>query len=308
MWSVLACSARSAPAVAAAAPSLLLLQAQLPRAGGAAACNAALALAPVAPGGALSVLRGLTSSSRVAFSQENPMLGGHDSSHSSPLAQQQRQADEERRRHLRHGPEKRMSQLATDAGVELHPGLKKLQMANRDDVPKEYMKDLLAYDPAYLESVKPTHKPPRNLSEKMAYWAIQGTRASFDWATAYSPSKPQTELQWLRRTIFLETVAGVPGMVGGMLRHLRSLRIMVADKGWIATLLEEAENERMHLLTFLELRKPDWKFRAAVLLAQVRPRMRPPMEASRSARVTHLRSPATPPYFNVIVRNKRINK
>lgn len=51
--------------------------------------------------------------------------------------------------------------------------------------------------------------------------------------------------------IFLETVAGVPGFVAGMVRHLRSLRNMERDQGWIHTLIEEAENERVHLLTFL---------------------------------------------------------
>lgn len=63
--------------------------------------------------------------------------------------------------------------------------------------------------------------------------------------------------------------AGVPGMVGGMLRHMHSLRGMKRDNGWIHTLLEEAENERMHLLTFLSLRQPGPLFRGAVLLAQV---------------------------------------
>jgi threonyl-tRNA synthetase len=43
---------------------------------------------------------------------------------------------------------------------------------------------------------------------------------------------------------------------------------MRRDHGWIHTLLSEAENERMHLLTFLELRKPGWIFRAFVLLGQ----------------------------------------
>lgn len=56
--------------------------------------------------------------------------------------------------------------------------------------------------------------------------------------------------------------------VGGMLRHLRSLRLMRRDNGWINTLLEEAENERMHLLTFMEMRQPGRAFRAAVLAAQ----------------------------------------
>lgn len=63
--------------------------------------------------------------------------------------------------------------------------------------------------------------------------------------------------------------AGVPGMVGGMLRHMRSLRSMRRDNGWIHTLLEEAENERMHLLTFLQLRQPGLLFRGMVLLSQV---------------------------------------
>ena len=73
---------------------------------------------------------------------------------------------------------------------------------------------------------------------------------------------------WLRRLIFLETIAGVPGMVAGMLRHLRSLRRLQRDMGWIHTLLEEAENERMHLLTFIRLREPGLMFRASVLVAQ----------------------------------------
>lgn len=54
-----------------------------------------------------------------------------------------------------------------------------------------------------------------------------------------------------------------------MLRHLRSLRRMDRDHGWIHTLLEEAENERMHLLTFLQLRKPGIIFRLSVLVTQV---------------------------------------
>ena len=57
-------------------------------------------------------------------------------------------------------------------------------------------------------------------------------------------------------------------MVGGALRHLKSLRLMKRDYGWIHQLIEEAENERMHLLTFLNLRKPGFFFRLTVLAAQ----------------------------------------
>lgn len=73
---------------------------------------------------------------------------------------------------------------------------------------------------------------------------------------------------WLNRIIFLETIAGVPGMVAATCRHLQSLRLMRRDKGWIHTMLEDAENERMHLLTFMELAKPGWIARTFALLAQ----------------------------------------
>ena len=49
-------------------------------------------------------------------------------------------------------------------------------------------------------------------------------------------------------------------MVGAMLRHMMSLRTLKRDHGWIHTLLEEAENERMHLLTFLKLRERASRF------------------------------------------------
>jgi ubiquinol oxidase len=70
------------------------------------------------------------------------------------------------------------------------------------------------------------------------------------------------------RAIVLETVAGVPGMVGGMLVHLRCLRWMIGDEGWIRTLLDEAENERMHLMTFIQLARPNRLERVVILITQ----------------------------------------
>ena len=71
------------------------------------------------------------------------------------------------------------------------------------------------------------------------------------------------------RAVVLETVAGVPGMVAGMWNHLRSLRKMQPDeRGWIKTLLDEAENERMHLMIFIEIAKPNWFERLLIMFAQ----------------------------------------
>ncbi len=62
--------------------------------------------------------------------------------------------------------------------------------------------------------------------------------------------------------------AGVPGFAAAMIRHLHSLRRMQRDHGWIHTLLEEAENERMHLMTFMQLMRPGPFFRASIILTQ----------------------------------------
>ena len=71
------------------------------------------------------------------------------------------------------------------------------------------------------------------------------------------------------RAVVLETVAGVPGMVAGMLLHFTSLRKMKTGYGAdIRELLAEAENERMHLMFFIEIAKPNWVERWLVLVAQ----------------------------------------
>ena len=70
------------------------------------------------------------------------------------------------------------------------------------------------------------------------------------------------------RAVVLETVAAVPGMVGGLLQHLKSLRRMADDNGLIKTLLDEAENERMHLMAFIEIAKPSKLERLLILIVQ----------------------------------------
>jgi ubiquinol oxidase len=70
------------------------------------------------------------------------------------------------------------------------------------------------------------------------------------------------------RAVVLETIAAVPGMVGGVLHHLRSLRRLEGDRGMIRILLDEAENERMHLMTFMHIAQPSRLERLLILLAQ----------------------------------------
>ncbi|KAL5215763.1 hypothetical protein ABZP36_007164 [Zizania latifolia] len=103
------------------------------------------------------------------------------------------------------------------------------------------------------------HHEPKNLPDKVAYWTVKSLRV---------PSDIFFQRRHESHALLLETVAAVPGMVGGMLLHLRSLRRFEHSGGWIRALLEEAENERMHLMTFLEVTQPRWWERALVLAAQ----------------------------------------
>ncbi len=103
------------------------------------------------------------------------------------------------------------------------------------------------------------HHAPAGLSDRFALGFTKLLRFTADtfFAKRYG-----------HRAIVLETVAAVPGMVGAMFTHLDSLRRMKDDEGWIRTLLEEAENERMHLMTFIEIAKPTLFERLVILMAQ----------------------------------------
>ena len=76
--------------------------------------------------------------------------------------------------------------------------------------------------------------------------------------------------RYWHRAVVLETIAGVPGMVAGMWIHLKSLRSMKTGYGpLIRELLAEAENERMHLMFFIEIAKPSRLERTLILIAQL---------------------------------------
>lgn len=70
------------------------------------------------------------------------------------------------------------------------------------------------------------------------------------------------------RAVVLETIASVPGIVGGMFQHLKSLRFIRDDRGWIKALLDEAENERIHLLVYSEIAKPSIFDRGLIIIVQ----------------------------------------
>ncbi len=98
-----------------------------------------------------------------------------------------------------------------------------------------------------MDKIPIAHRETQSMSDRFALGAVRFLRSAMDLATGYHHPGPDenkldgakaagnstmTEAKWLVRFIFLESVAGVPGMVGGMLRHMHSLRRMKRDNGW----------------------------------------------------------------------------
>ena len=90
-------------------------------------------------------------------------------------------------------------------------------------------------------------REPKDFGDRVAFGFVKALRFVADrfFAERYG-----------HRAVVLETVAAVPGMVGGLLQHLKALRHIRDDDGWIRELLDEAENERMHLMTFGHIAPP----------------------------------------------------
>ncbi len=103
------------------------------------------------------------------------------------------------------------------------------------------------------------HHQPKGLSDRVAFGFTKLLRFCADtfFAKRYG-----------HRAVVLETVAAVPGMVGATINHLTCLRRMCDDRGWIKTLMDEAENERMHLMTFIEISKPTLFERLVIVSVQ----------------------------------------
>ena len=103
------------------------------------------------------------------------------------------------------------------------------------------------------------HHVPIGMNDRIALGVVKTMRVFADrfFAKRYG-----------HRAVVLETVAAVTGMVGGMLQHLRAIRHIRDDQGWIKELIEEADNERMHLMTFIQIAQPSRVERTLIMVAQ----------------------------------------
>jgi hypothetical protein len=98
------------------------------------------------------------------------------------------------------------------------------------------------YTKKQILDVQTAHRKASSWQDRVALSTVKVLRWGMDFVTGYGTYSPisisvpktrtMTEQKWLTRFIFLESVAGVPGMVAGMLRHLKSIRMMRRDHGW----------------------------------------------------------------------------
>mmetsp|Transcript_7660 Transcript_7660/g.28840 ORF Transcript_7660/g.28840 Transcript_7660/m.28840 type:complete len:333 (-) Transcript_7660:122-1120(-) len=112
------------------------------------------------------------------------------------------------------------------------------------------------------------HHAPVSFSDHVMKNIMGGLYHAFNFVTWYQPNDPTpSSIEW--RLIILESIAGVPGFIAAAFRHFYSLRSLQRDHGFIYTFLEEAENERMHLLVCLKMFDASWMTRALVISAQI---------------------------------------
>jgi Alternative oxidase len=101
------------------------------------------------------------------------------------------------------------------------------------------------YTKADLEGVKMTHTEPSTFRDRLAFNAVKVVRFFFDTATGWTSDKSCiTPERILNRTIYLETIAAVPGMVAAIVRHFRSLRTMQRDGGMLQMFLDEGKQNK----------------------------------------------------------------
>jgi ubiquinol oxidase len=102
------------------------------------------------------------------------------------------------------------------------------------------------------------HHEPGGLSDR---FALSCARALSSFAGAFGR-------RYGNRAIVLETIAAVPAMVAATLLHLKCLRRMIDDRGWVRTFMDEAENQRAHLMAFVAVTRPNAGERILIAIAQ----------------------------------------
>lgn len=150
----------------------------------------------------------------------------------------------------------------SDADTAASASYPSLSRVERQPIRPEFIGQLNSADLECIDIGLDSHHRAADWSDRFALWLVRALRKPSDWFFAK---------RYLHRAMLLETVAAVPGMVAGSVRHLRLLRRCKAssDDDWIHHLVHEAENERMHLITWLALSRPTFIDQCIIRSVQV---------------------------------------
>ena len=124
---------------------------------------------------------------------------------------------------------------------------------------EEMINDLKEVTPHIVDRKESYRLRPKDFSSRVARIIVHVTAGFTDFLF---------KGRYNHRAVVIETIASVPGIIGGMFQHLKSLRYIQDDRGWIKTLLDEAENERIHLLVYSELAQPTKFERFLIIVVQ----------------------------------------
>lgn len=103
------------------------------------------------------------------------------------------------------------------------------------------------------------HHEPQTLSDRFAAGSVRAVASIA--ASLFGK-------RYGNRAVVLETVAAVPAMVAATLLHLHCLRRMIDDRGWVRAFMDEAENQRAHLMAFVAITRPSGFERFLIVIAQ----------------------------------------
>jgi ubiquinol oxidase len=103
------------------------------------------------------------------------------------------------------------------------------------------------------------HHEPQTLSDRIAAASVRALASTA--ATLFGK-------RYGNRAVVLETVAAVPAMVAATLLHLHCLRRMIDDRGWVRAFMDEAENQRAHLMAFVAITRPSGFERFLIVIVQ----------------------------------------
>lgn len=118
------------------------------------------------------------------------------------------------------------------------------------------------------EKITIEHHQPKGVRDWVAYGLLNSIIRMFDVLSGFQPNN-MTEKKWGRHFLFMESISGVPRVIASFVRHLKAIFYKQHDSGAYHHLIQEEENERMHLFLWLTITNAGIFVKTSIALYQV---------------------------------------